>query len=872
MMLRCPPARERVTVFATKFARTVQACVAHVALGVLAASSVASIAQPFSPEALTIPSGHPRVLFTTLQDLQRARTWYASNTYAPAATSAIDNAFVGLMAQSEPRCRTAIDLVLTNANYQLSPRLVDAVASDAARWIGEEAMLTYDWCHSYFTVGERETFRTRWNNWISILNAKSWGGAGMQDNNYYWGYMRNSILWGIASWGENTVEGVDKAREYLMHGYNTRFVTWMTPYYAQELKGGVPPEGTAYGRVMFDYHLVPFLTLRSMGEDPFERLRFWKESIYYTAYSMTPGLTAPPESPEDCSQTYPPPPLLPGERVTRQAAPPTWQQFPFADDERFSQCGYSGLKQLDYSNGLLTYANLWPNRDSGKVARLIARTVGQRASPWIRAYFADTEPAANFSFNQLPKDYFAEASRNLYTRSAWGSTASSLNFMFGRSPAAGHKHFDGGSFQWWRNGRWLSRESTGYVGSGESVRGLDGVGTVDVDSPIAHNTVLFEGRATSNGQDGLPEGNAQILRLYANSDFVYAAADLAPTFRYRRPPNPCRYDWPYAEHAVREMVFLRSIETLVLIDRLTGSGDSGPYLDGQVDCYQPFTGPRRTPAQVRRHVLLHGMGPFLQNNGWFVSSTGNERLSVFPLLPVGTTSVARTVNAIAERTCTGYPRTISGACQGNFRLDIGASGAATIEFVNVLHAGEVSGELPTVSLQEDGASRVVRVIKNGVEHTVRFQLGALPVATSISVGTSTVTPPTDQIAPLQPAEFIETIALDVDGDGAVTASTDGVLLARFLLGLTGDALIRDAVGASATRVTPTAVEQYLIALSAQLDIDGDGAALTTTDAAVIHRYLQSVRGAALFSGVTRGAARTAEQMIQHLELATGKPR
>jgi Dockerin type I domain len=742
--------------------------------------------------------------------------------------------------------------------YQLAPQLVtdpSVVASDGARNIGEEVIMTYDWCYSNFTELERATLRARWNTWITILNAKAWGGETMPDNNYFWGYMRNSTLWGLATWGENTANGIDKAREFLMHGYNTRYLTWLLPVYSDELKGGVTLEGTAYGRVMFDYHITPFLTLRNMGENPFERTRFWKDSVYYTAYSMTPALTFGPPSPENCTSRL------------------TWQQFPFADDERFSQCGYSVMTDGGtYASGMLTYANLWPSLDSGKTARLISRTVGQRARPWLRAYFDDTEPTTNFSFSNLPLDYFAQASRNVYTRSAWGGNTSSINFFLGRSPSIGHKHFDGGSFQWWRNGRWLSRESTGYVGSQESVRALDNVGapilTVDVDDAVAHNTVLFEGRASINGEFGTPEGNSQMLRLFSNADFVYGASDLAPTFRYRRQPNPCRYDWPYAEQAVREFVYLREIETMVTIDRLTGSADSGAYLDGTVACYNPFTGPRRTASQVKRHVIIHGMEAFTSDNGWYLSNSGAERFGVFPLLPVNSPSIPFSVNRINERTCDNDPNTRDqGKCQGNFRLDIGASGAATLEFVNVLHASASNSALPAVTLTTEGVDRVVRIVKNGTQHEVRFQLGAVPQTTSVTIGNNTVTPPAT-VSPLQPAEFSDKL-FDIDGNGTVDAETDGLLIVRYLLGLQGNALISGAMGGGATRTTADTITAHLQTLHNELDVDGDGQRRSSTDAVIITRYLRNVRGAALTNRVTNGTTRTLDQVQGALFGATG---
>ncbi|HCD26057.1 MAG TPA: hypothetical protein DER02_00960, partial [Gammaproteobacteria bacterium] len=51
--------------------------------------------------------------------------------------------------------------------------------------------------------------------------------------------------------------------------------------------------------------------------------------------------------------------------------------------------------------------------------------------------------------------------------------------------------------------------------------------------------------------------------------------------------------------------------------------------------------------------------------------------------------------------------------------------------------------------------------------------------------------------------------LDIDGDGATTALTDGLLLIRYLFGFSGDALVNGAVGTGATRTTATQIETYI---------------------------------------------------------------
>jgi hypothetical protein len=53
-------------------------------------------------------------------------------------------------------------------------------------------------------------------------------------------------------------------------------------------------------------------------------------------------------------------------------------------------------------------------------------------------------------------------------------------------------------------------------------------------------------------------------------------------------------------------------------------------------------------------------------------------------------------------------------------------------------------------------------------------------------------------------------ALDVDGNGAFTALTDGLILLRFAFGFRGGTLIADAVGAGCTRCTAPEIEAYIV--------------------------------------------------------------
>ena len=119
------------------------------------------------------------------------------------------------------------------------------------------------------------------------------------------------------------------------------------------------------------------------------------------------------------------------------------------------------------------------------------------------------------------------------------------------------------------------------------------------------------------------------------------------------------------------------------------------------------------------------------------------------------------------------------------------------------------------------------------------------------------------------------VSLDIDRNGSgstVSASTDGLLVLRYLLGLTGSALTSGAIGATPARGDAVAIKRYLDGLVANtaLDIDGNGVVGAATDGLLVLRYLLGFRGAALVANAvavspvpTRGTA-DIERMLADL--------
>lgn len=110
---------------------------------------------------------------------------------------------------------------------------------------------------------------------------------------------------------------------------------------------------------------------------------------------------------------------------------------------------------------------------------------------------------------------------------------------------------------------------------------------------------------------------------------------------------------------------------------------------------------------------------------------------------------------------------------------------------------------------------------------------------------------------------------DIDGNGRYEPLTDGVMMVRYLFGLTGASLTEAAIGAAPVRSTPEAVFQYLNELRPLLDIDGNGRADALSDGVLLLRYLFGVRGAPLVAnavglGATRATAAQIETYIRSL--------
>ena len=112
-------------------------------------------------------------------------------------------------------------------------------------------------------------------------------------------------------------------------------------------------------------------------------------------------------------------------------------------------------------------------------------------------------------------------------------------------------------------------------------------------------------------------------------------------------------------------------------------------------------------------------------------------------------------------------------------------------------------------------------------------------------------------------------AFNADANLVVDAPTDGLLIVRYLIGYRGNALTDGALGANPTR-TGAALETYLASLN--LDADGDGQAHAMTDGLLILRAMLGLSGNALTAGAVNTSSptvRNAQQILTWIESTHG---
>jgi hypothetical protein len=446
---------------------------------------------------LTIPVDHPRLLFNA-KNLAAAKTWYGGHPIANAKTPTLQ-AMKGLLVSDAASCDAAVTAAKANsAGMQTS-----GTACDDCRWSGEEDLLVYDWCYNQMDLASQKELETSIDAWVDHWRTQPWGGPPMHENNYYWGYLRNEFEWGVLSQDRD----LSFATSQLTDVFSTRLDGDFYP--ALGALGGVGQEGAQYGPYVMGYAAVPLISAEQMGRAVLDENPYYLAAVYAYIYETTPNGSI----------------------------------FSWNDDDGYAP----GTPSPFIANYMVAAAMHWSGAAVGGHARNWLKT-NSSVEPDAHFLAIDSGVGAPLAFSGLPLDYFAAGPRYLFGRSSWtAASPTAYMLLLGDEDGVGHNHVDYGTFQIWRGGRWLSRESVGYGYSDLNLVALGGSGSSDVRLAVAHNTVAV-GNTLPTEKD-----SPKLTRLESQSGYSFASVDLSPTFASAK--------------VVRDIVFVRSLETFVILDR-----------------------------------------------------------------------------------------------------------------------------------------------------------------------------------------------------------------------------------------------------------------------------------------------------------------
>jgi hypothetical protein len=463
---------------------------------------------PDDPKAPTYPTAHPRIYLTP----NRARLTAALNAKTTAATrfkASIDSwlggadvynfqnwnaALIGQLTGNAAYCTkavAAIELQVTTAEALIAANQAPLVAADSYLEIGDmigDLALVYDWCFAQTSAPQRTRWlkyadQAVWNVWNNT-KAKwgsaiiPWSGWAVNDpsDNYYYSFLRATMLLGLASKGEDP-----QADAWIKEFHDTKIMNQLVPTFNADLVGGASREGTGYG-----------VAMRRL----FELYDVWKATTGETLATKTPHTRKS---------------ML---AMLHQMVPTRDRVAPTGDLSRDSTAAF-----FDYHrNYLQELIHVFAGDTLARRAKaqLAASSVKSMRNDFMLAFdfLYDDTAVTPQPMDALNTTYYAPGIGELYTRSSWDEHATWVNLIAGPYTQS-HAHQDQGSLMIYKDG-WLA-----YDAVIDSHSGL-------TQETTAHGLV----RIDSGGQPvrQIADTISKLTALHKTASFTYAAADLTAAY------------------------------------------------------------------------------------------------------------------------------------------------------------------------------------------------------------------------------------------------------------------------------------------------------------------------------------------------------
>lgn len=428
---------------------------------------------------------------------------------------------------------TSVDAWVTGEEQRIGAGEAAEVAGDSYLGVGNvvgDVALVYDWCYPALTAEQRTRWiayanQAVWNvwhpdeaNWGGVVHSWSGWSVDNPSNNYYYSFLRATMLLGLATLGEN-----EQAQTWIDTFRTEKIQNQLVPMFTADLPGGGSREGTGYGTAMGELFHLYDLWESTTGERVWDLTPHTRASLAYMLHATVPTL----------------------DRIA-----------PIGDHARDSTAAL-----FDYHRRyILTLQRLvGPSDPLATVAQtfLDSCSVPEMANGfmYIHDFLYDDEAHAATPLDSLHTAYHAPGTGGIFWRTGWTTDATWAAFIAGPFTES-HAHRDQGSLLIYRN-EWLA-----YDQNIESHSGL-------AQMEQAHNLVRIEEGGETVTM--VPyQDPSELVALRDMPEFMYLAADMTPIYEGA------------VERLDREIVFIESEETFVVFDRADTSGEAVWQLNSQI--------------------------------------------------------------------------------------------------------------------------------------------------------------------------------------------------------------------------------------------------------------------------------------------------
>ena len=372
------------------------------------------------------------------------------------------------------------------------------VSGDSYAHIYGNVGLGFDWLYNYngFTAQQRADIIDMMNR-VFVFGQTPWdeGGGDFEadphDSDQFIGGAKTCLFWGVATYGDNDSAEtmINRSREL----WNENIVTWIAQSY-----GGVWPEGSQYS-----YNTLYFLLALTEAERTANGINRWTENPNLMQFPKNLILS-----------------LI-------WLTPPTNDHIVTYNDQEDENSTYWGRRNHSVAIATFIDENLGFS-DEAAYGRYWIRELSPEnieMNVWKLFLWYDREGDHVNYFNAgLPRAHFSEGTDWMFLRSDWTATASYSTFCASWTNID-HQFQDGGHFNIFRNGEYLTRQVRHY----DFTFLIDGkYSTYDGE---ASNVMLIESDYVTDEYINAM-GSAEYMESLGEAAITKHRINLSPLFAY----------------------------------------------------------------------------------------------------------------------------------------------------------------------------------------------------------------------------------------------------------------------------------------------------------------------------------------------------